>query len=352
MAAIDDRPTGMSDILNFQPPPVQPGLASVVQPTDPDAGAAAPPAANPFAGASQWAQSNPKLANMLLHGFLALSQNGQGSRAAQIGSAINSGVTFGMAQDLANQEQAGKDRTFEAGRQDAATKAAEETRRADISGKNADIYGRSVDSQNAAREVSVAATEEGTRQSKALFPKKVAEIDAKLRQVDAQIATATTEAERTRLLMQKDQLEIRRGAFQQSQDEQFAPAERKARQGQAEANLTGKTLANESQAMTNAALATQSPDVIAGAAKKAPTREERFQTFYKTEKMNSLDGNVDIHKILKDFDMVEQAMGHAPGAADAAGPTVDKAAWETARNSVKPGEQYRGPDGKMYRRGK
>lgn len=316
-------------------------------------------------GAKSWLNNNPAMGMMLLGTMMAAA------RGHDLGNAVAEGAKFGLnaqvgkgqfetqeAERKRKQELEDKRLGFE--EQRAANEGKRlgfEEQRLGLEQQRVTQAGKTAQSQN---EYYGAQTEEirrKGREAEATAPLNRQRIEKQLAAIDEQIANSR-DSRKTSALQRK------RLAIQTQLDEEFGAMER-------EADITGKQLGNQGKVLANqkgeAEVARAAIDMadwtrmtgeqraaaLYGNGGKAPkTPSERLQAFIASAGDNYADlatGELDMPRLLKDFQEIEAYGTPQQGAAAAAEVAAQQQQIAAARAAVKPGEIYT-VNGKSYRR--
>jgi hypothetical protein len=297
--------------------------APATQYSDSPAPGAAAQMATPQTSSNEpgWAQKNPVQAQMLMQMFTHLAAGGPGNGWSRMGDALGAANNYGLLAKDAEQ-----------------TKAAKDAEAASV---------------QAHRNASTAQTEQQTQQGASTFDLKKQTMETALESAKQNILNAKTALERSKAEAQYAQVKTRLYTkYGEKEAQQIIDLKDQELQQQQEAATQG-ILKTDRMAQENVDLANLSPEQRAarlGATKdetKKKPYNERFQAYIKDHRDAYTDPRtslLDVPRAVADFNAVDNA--------DQFDPEVQKAAWAKARASVKPGENYQGPDGKTYTRGK
>lgn len=371
--SVPDPNASMADILaggvSNAAPAVAGGSVATAYGDSPAPGAVASAGAQANAAAGQepgildkarnWATTNPVQAQALMQGFAALaSGRTRGGFVQQMGQFAGVANQTMVEQNAANaaqaREQQTKDRDFGLRSREADSNIAyrqNADRRAD-----ALLPGQLEAQDNAAErsEEGVLTSRQQRGQSEQLFTPKMQQVKLQLDKLRNDIALAPTERAAAQLRLKASKLEY-------DIHSKFAIPEAEAILGikaqqlsNAQEEGTGKVLANDAAIKKQKAIddmpeAERNYYYRNGKPKEAPPAKTRAQIAN-----DLLEKEPDAYRDNKTGAILYDRLGSAVDAVVNGGerPAATQEAWASARNSVKPGQKYIGPDGAEYTRGK
>lgn len=364
--AVPDPQASMADILAGGTPaavPVSGGIATAYGDSPAPGGVAQAGAQANAAAANEpgiidrardWATRNPTQAQALMQGFSALaSGRTRGGFVQQMGQAAGVAGQTMVEQNAANaaqqRETAEKDRRMTLQERETNSQISS---RDSLNRRAEGLYAGQLEQQDLANEGRSIANDSAVQaadQSAKMFTPKMKQFDAQLRKLEVDLANAPTEQAAAKVRLARAQLENKIYS-------QYGPAEAEmllrtkgAQASAAEERATQETLQTDEAARQAGVLAGLTPEEnknrVMGTKPKAPADPAEMakdllnKNYEVYQKPNG--GGTDYARLAKDVNALIQA--GKPGAVD-----TSQAAWEMARNKVKTGQPYIGPDGKEY----
>lgn len=364
--AVPDPRASMADILAGGTPAAAPvpGGVMTAYGDSPAPGAVAAAGQQANAAASQepgildrarnWATQNPVQAQALMQGFAALaSGRTRGGFVQQMGQAAGVANQTMVEQTAANAAQQRdideknrrmtlqeRETNSQISNRDAINRRAEALHPGQVEAQDLTNEGRSIANDAAMQR---------TDQDKRMFTPKMKELDLRLRKLDSDLAMAPTEQAAAKLRLDRARLE-------HSIYQQYGPAEAEmllrtkgAQANAAEERSSQETMQTDRERAKDEAIA-KLPEEERNfyyrngkpkEGKPQKTAQEIAMELYSDDpsRFKNKDGSLN-HAMLQREVQAIQAGGAAPAA------TTD--AWAKARNAVKPGQPYIGPDGREY----
>lgn len=336
----------LANLLGFQPPQgdVNAGMADIVQPQQQQV-EQGPGFLERLSGSLQ---QNPMLSQVLLHTFSSMA------RGNNMGSAVADGAKAAMlmqAQQREDEQEKGKiqreqvdkDRRYGLDEK----RVGFEEQRLDTERERLGLERQRTEATVGQTKAQTRKTQVETQQAEGMFGLKKDQLRAQIGQIQEQIAASKDQSKTRQLQRQLDSVKL-----------EYADA-------MYGAEATGKQLANNKTQVdieqNQAELDTynsltpeekKATKMPKGTGKVPKTPAEALQQHikdnleaYVVEDPKTGAMSIDVARAERDFLQIQNVGKPKPPEADTA------ALWRQARDSVKPGQPYRGPDGKMYKRG-
>jgi hypothetical protein len=364
--AVPDPQASMAQILAGGTPAAVPAPAGSVATAfgdSPAPGAVAAAGAQANAAAAQepgildqarsWATKNPVQAQALMQGFAALAGGRtRGGFVQQLGQAAGVAGQTMIEQNAANSEQqrtqANKDRQF--GLEKSSADSMNQARNDTNARANA-LHPGALEAQDQiaeGRDIANASAQGRESRDSQMFTPKMQMFKKQLDKLDSDLLSATTDREAAAIRLRKAKLETDIYAKFGEQEAQTILGVKAQQLTNAQEQGTREVIKTDEEIAKRDAIqalpeAERNAYYRGAKPKEHQNPAEIAKDLLKSDPMKytKKDGLTDYSKLAADTNAIMR--GGAPDPAN-------QQAWEAARNAVKPGQTYTGPDGKEYTR--